>query len=224
MGSTKSALVALAALMVAPAMAEENGQKQGDPQAGKKIVANGLPDNPAVTACQTCHGMDGSGNPAANWPRLAGQNEAYIYKQLKDFGSGERGNDPTGQMSTFANQLTQQDWRDVAAYYAKQETSIEGADADQQTMSLGEKIAKQGLAEKNVPACTSCHGPQGQGVPPVFPQIGGQHAGYIAKQLRDWANGNRSNEPANMMADIAPKLSDKQRKAVAAYFSNQTPQ
>lgn len=218
MRSMKAALVALAALMVAPAMADEHAKMEGDAEAGKEIAANGLEDNPLVMACQSCHGMDGSGNATANFPRLAGQNTEYFVKQLKDFASEDRAN--YDQMKNIAGGLSEQQMHDVAAYYAQQEVSPEGADASQETLDMGEKIAKQGVAEKDVPACTSCHGPQGRGVPPVFPQIGGQHASYITKQLNDWEAGDRANDPASMMKDIAPKLSQEQKEAVGAYFSN----
>lgn len=222
MRSMKSALVALAALMVAPAMAAEHAEMKGDPEAGKQIAAQGLKDNPLVMACQSCHGMDGAGNASANFPRLASQNPEYFVKQLKDFASGERANYPT--MKNIAGGLSEQQKWDVAAYYAGKQVSVEGADASQEMLNLGERIAKQGLADKGVPACTSCHGPKGRGVPPVFPQIGGQHAGYITKQLNDWQAGNRANDPAQMMKDVAPKLSDEQKKAVGAYFSNRNVQ
>ena len=219
------AAVLAGALVAAPAMAAESGNgsgKKADAEAGKQLVLKGNPDNPMVMACQSCHGKKGKGNPTAKFPRLAGQNVEYIIKQLKNFADGSRANYPT--MANIAKGMSEQDMKNVAAYYNKQDVTVSGSDASDQLMAMGERIANNGLGEKNVPACTSCHGPQGQGVPPVFPQVGGQHAGYISKQLSDWANGNRSNEPANMMADIAPKLSEEQRKAVAAYFSNQSPQ
>jgi len=162
--------------------------------------------------------MDGSGNATANFPRLAGQDVDYMVKQLKDFASGDRANYPT--MKNIAGGLSEQQMYDVGAYYAGKQISVEGADASQDMLKLGERIAKQGLAKKGVPACSSCHGPEGRGIPPVFPQIGGQHASYIAKQLTDWQAGNRANDPAQMMKDVAPKLSDEQKQAVGAYFSN----
>lgn len=218
MRSMKAAVAALAALMVAPALAAEHAEMKGNAEAGKQIAAQGLEDNPLVMACQSCHGMDGSGNPTANFPRLAGQNTEYFVKQLEDFASGDRANYPT--MKNIAGGLSEQQMWDVAAYYGSKKISVEGADASQAVMKLGERIAKQGLAEKDVPACTSCHGPEGRGVPPVFPQVGGQHASYITKQLNDWQSGDRANDPAQMMKDIAPKLSDEQKKAVGAWFSN----
>ncbi|MEF8792347.1 c-type cytochrome [Thiohalorhabdus sp.] len=217
------ALALAASMALTPAaVAAESEQAdgvQGDPEAGKELVMQGKPDNPQVLACKTCHGKDGKGNAMANFPRLAGQDPAYQVKQLKNFAAGERENYP--QMNNIAGGMSEQEMHDVAAYYARKDVSVVGgSDASQDVLAKGERIAKVGVSESNVPACTSCHGPKGKGVPPVFPQIGGQHAGYIEKQLNDWKGGNRANDPAQMMTEIAPKLSDDQIAAAAAYFSN----
>jgi len=214
------AAVLMGALVASPAVAAEKGNGEGaepDLEAGKQLVQKGNPDNPMVMACQSCHGAKGKGNPTAKFPRLAGQNPEYMVKQIKDFASGDRANYPT--MANIAKGLSEQDMKNVAAYYSQQEVPVSGSDASQDLLALGEQIANQGVGDKNVPACTSCHGPKGQGVPPVFPQIAGQHASYMVKQLQDWEGGSRKNDPAQMMRDIAPKLSEKQREAVTAYFS-----
>lgn len=217
------ALALAASIALTPAMAAESGDAdhsggaKADPEAGKQLVNKGKPDNPMVMACKSCHGAKGKGNPQAKFPRLAGQNPEYMVKQMKDFASGDRANYPT--MKNIAKGMSEQEMRDVAAYYAQQDVSVAGSDASEDVLAMGERIANAGISEENVPACTSCHGPKGQGVPPVFPQIAGQHASYIEKQINDWEAGNRANDPADMMAEIAPKLSDEQLKAVAAYFS-----
>jgi len=218
------ALAIAASLALTPAMAAESGDAghsdgmQANLEAGKALVTKGNPDNPMVMACQSCHGAEGKGNPNAKFPRLAGQNVDYMMKQLKDFAAGDRANYPT--MTNIAKGLSEEDMKNVSAYYAQKDVSISGADASEDVLAMGERIANVGVSEKNVPACTSCHGPKGQGVPPVFPAIAGQHASYIEKQINDWEAGNRANDPANMMTEIAPKLTDEQLKAVAAYFSN----
>jgi len=224
MRTTHWALAIAASLALTPAMAAESGESghsdgmKANPEAGKQLVMKGNPDNPMVMPCQSCHGVKGKGNPQAKFPRLAGQDTKYMVKQMKDFASGDRTNYPT--MTNIAKGLSEQDMHDVAAYYADQDVDVAGADASEETLAMGERIANVGVSEKNVPACTSCHGPKGKGVPPVFPGIAGQHASYIEKQLNDFAGGNRTNDPAQMMTDIAPKLSDEQAKAVAAYFSS----
>jgi len=210
------------ALAVTPALAAEGGHSgdasKADVKAGKKLVEKGNPKNPMVLPCKSCHGLKGKGNPQAKFPRLAGQNAQYLVKQLDDFASGKRTNYPT--MTNIAKGLSKQDKLNAATYYHQQNVSIKPQDAKKSVVKKGEQIAERGVAEKNVPACTSCHGPKGQGVPPVFPTIAGQHASYIKKELKDFAGGNRKNDPAKMMRDIAPKLSSQQKEAVAAYFNH----
>jgi cytochrome c553 len=213
------AAMLMGALVATPALAADKGgdaTAKADIEAGKQLVQKGNPDNPMVMACQSCHGQKGKGNPTAKFPRLAGQNVEYMVKQLKNFADGSRANYPT--MTNIAKGMSEQDMINVGAYYNQQEVSVSAPDASENLLAMGERIANNGLGEKNVPACTSCHGPKGQGVPPVFPALAGQHASYIVKQLQDWEAGSRKNDPAQMMSDIAPKLSDQQRKAVAAYF------
>ncbi|KPV39799.1 hypothetical protein AN478_11585 [Thiohalorhabdus denitrificans] len=178
----------------------------------------GKPDEPTVMPCQSCHGQDGKGQAPSKFPRLAGQDMQYMVKQLKDFASGDRTNYPT--MTNIAKGMSEEEMWDAARYYHEKQVSVEGADAEQSVIDMGEQIAERGVPEEDVPACTSCHGPKGKGVPPVFPQIAGQHASYIKKQLQDWEGGNRANDPAKMMTEIAPKLSEEQMEAVGAYFSN----
>lgn len=217
---TLSWVAALAALSITlPAAAAETSESgmKGDPQAGKELVMQGKADNPMVQACKNCHKANGAGQAMAKFPRLAGQNPRYMVQQLKDFASGDRGNYPF--MTNLAKGLTEQEMWDAAAYFAQQEAPVSAGDASQELVQQGERIARRGLPEKDVPACTACHGPQGQGVPPVFPQIAGQHASYIQKQLADWKAGKRANDPAQMMKDVAPQLTESQMKAVAAYFN-----
>ncbi|MFP4560937.1 MAG: c-type cytochrome [Thiohalorhabdus sp.] len=204
------------ALVVSPALAAED-QDKGDAEAGKELVMQGKPDED-VQPCQACHGEDGAGQAASNFPRLAGQDVKYMVKQMEDFASEDRANYPT--MKGIAEGLSEEEKWDVARYYHEQEVDTEEADADSSVIETGERIAERGVPEEDVPACTSCHGPEGKGVPPVFPQIAGQHAGYIQKQLQDWEGGSRENDPADMMTEIAPKLSEEEMEAVGAYFNN----
>jgi len=190
---------------------------QGDPTVGKELVQQGDPDDPAVMPCQSCHGAQGKGNAQAGFPRLAGLSSGYMVAQLKDFASGDRGNHPT--MTRIAKALSEQAMRDVSAYYAGQQVELGSAeDVSEELLQTGERLALRGRAEEAVPACAACHGPEGRGLPPQFPRIGGQHAAYLEKQLNDFAGGNRTNDPSAMMRDTAAKLSAEDIKAVAAYF------
>jgi cbb3-type cytochrome c oxidase subunit III len=172
----------------------------------------------ATGVCAACHGADGnSATPA--FPKLAGQSQEYLVKQLHDFKAkpGEKvaaRQNPV--MAGIVASLSEQDMVNVAAYFAAQSTKP-GVARDAATVPLGEKIYRGGIAEKRVPACASCHGPTGQGVPIQFPRVSGQWADYLAAQLTAFQQGTRNNN--GPMHEIADRLSDKEVKAVADYMA-----
>ncbi|GMR08151.1 MAG: c-type cytochrome [Gammaproteobacteria bacterium] len=179
-------------------------QAAGDAEAGKgKSVS-----------CQGCHGTLGnSANPA--WPKLAGQHEGYIAKQLRDFKNKTR---VDASMASMVINLSEQDMADVGAYFASQ--SVKVGTVDKKFLELGEKIYRGGLKEKGLPACMSCHGPSGAGNPAAnFPALSGQHAVYTAKTLQDFNSGKRQNDQNGMMQDIAARMSSKEIEAVANYIN-----
>jgi len=167
----------------------------------------------AQQVCQACHGPQGN-SVVPIWPKLAGQHPDYIYKQLKAFKSGERVNE---QMSPMAAPLTEQDMRNVAAYYAAQTQSDGATSADAE--GLGNRIFLAGNNETGVPACTGCHGPNGMGLNLAkFPRVSGQHADYLSKTLKDFRAGNRANDPNGMMRGVADRMTDDEIDAVAKYM------
>lgn len=178
-------------------------QAAGDAEAGANKVA----------LCGSCHGMDGNSlNPI--WPKLAGQSESYLIKQIKDFKSGGR-NDQT--MSGMAATIQDGDIEDIAAFYAGQE--ISSGEGDAEKIAAGKGIFLSGIPEKGVAACMACHGPNGSGNPAAgFPALKGQHAPYVTKAMLDFRLGTRANDPGKMMRDIAAKMSDAEMEAVADYI------
>ncbi|HBX56771.1 c-type cytochrome [Pseudomonas sp. UBA2684] len=166
-----------------------------------------------VAVCGACHGADGN-SPAPNFPKLAGQGERYLLKQLNDIKSGAR---PIVEMTGMLDNLSDQDMQDIAAFFASQKMSV-GA-ADPQLVARGEALFRGGKLTEGMPACTGCHSPNGAGLDAAgFPQLGGQHAGYVAKQLTDFREGNRTNDGDSMiMRAIAAKLSNKDIEAVSSY-------
>lgn len=198
----KYALIALAALglaLSAPVMADA-----GDPTRGKGLSAS----------CAACHGADGNSvNP--EWPKLAGQGEAYLYKQLVDYREGRRQNAlMAGQVANLSNQ----DMRDLAAFYASQ--TITPGTADASMVELGEQIYRGGNAATGVAACIACHGPNGQGNPAaMFPKVAGQHAAYSAAQLRYFRDESRANDNGRMMRNIARRMTDAEIEAVSQYMA-----
>ncbi|MCP1288710.1 MULTISPECIES: cytochrome c [Chromobacterium] len=196
-------LAMAAATLAGNALAAAPVAVKADPVKAKQIVE---------TVCAACHGTDGNSVAAAN-PTLAGQNAHYLYTQLKAFKAGVR-KDPT--MLGMASMLSEDDMRNVAAYYSEQKPKDREA-SDKAQMPLGAKIYRVGNAGTQVPACMSCHGPAGKGLPDQYPRLGSQHAGYIVKQLNEFKGGaNRKNGP---MQDIANRMSDAEMKAVAEYIS-----
>lgn len=175
--------------------------------------------------CAGCHGADGN-SPMADFPRLAGQYEGYIVKQIKDFQRGERTNNETmaGMAATIASIA---DAKDIGAYFSQQEMASEPiTEIDADLAKKGERLFTQGNPSSGVYGCINCHGARGKGKAEnitQFPIIGGQHRDYIIKQLQDFRAGARNNDPAGMMAAIAEKLTDDEIRAVAEYLSAQLP-
>jgi len=179
-------------------------QAAGDATAGQGKAA----------VCGACHGADGN-SVAPNFPKLAGQGERYLLKQLGDIKAGNR---TVVEMTGMLDNLSEQDLADIAAYFASQKMSV-GA-ADPKLVARGEALFRGGKLDEGMPACTGCHSPNGAGLDAAgFPQLGGQHAGYVAKQLTDFREGNRTNDGDNLiMRSIAAKLSNKDIEAVSSYI------
>ncbi|MDP6934044.1 MAG: AgmX/PglI C-terminal domain-containing protein, partial [Myxococcota bacterium] len=180
---------------------------------GARIAAMG--NGQGSTACAVCHNMDGAGRSASGIPRLARQDSSYMFKQLQDYKSGQR---PHFAMEQVVATLTDEQMQAVAAYYSRQTGEVVAEEPATKQMALGYWIAERGIAEKDVAPCTSCHGPDGQGIAPVFPRLAGQSSAYAREQLEQLQEGTRANDPGNMMAAIAKKLSKEEIKAVSAYF------
>lgn len=188
-------------------------QAEGDVARGETL---------AVT-CAGCHGTDGN-SPTSNFPKIAGQNAKYTFKQLLAFQTEERVN---SVMLGVVEGMSEQNMLDLAAFYAAQEGTVGEADAE--LVALGERIYRGGVVETGAAACIACHGPNGNGNAPAgFPRVSGQHAAYTAAQLYAFREGYRASEPSSearmndgesmMMRSVAYKLRDFEIEAVAAYI------
>ncbi|WP_263146358.1 cytochrome c4 [Pseudomonas sp. RIT-PI-AD] len=187
------------------------------------IVGDAAAGQGKAAVCGACHGPDGN-SPAPNFPKLAGQGPRYLLKQLKDI---KAGNAPTAkpgegrkvlEMTGLLDNLSDQDLADIVAYFSSQKMGV-GA-ADPKLVKHGEELFRGGKLAQGMPACTGCHSPNGAGNAAAgFPQLGGQHATYVAKQLTDFREGNRVNDGDSMvMRTIASKLSNKDIEAVSSYI------
>jgi len=183
---------------------------KGDPAAGEAKAAT----------CGACHGVDGN-SAVPNFPKLAGLGEKYLVKQMKDIRSGLR---PVAAMAGQVDNMTDQDLADIAAYYDAQVRSPEMTDPE--LLELGRKVYMSGIMDRKVAACSGCHSPSGKGNAPAgFPALAGQHADYIAAQLKMFRKGyedptGRVNDgDSKIMRTTAFELSDLEIQAVAAYAS-----
>lgn len=205
-------LAATATQTVTAAEPQTNQTSQADPARGETLFSVGLPER-QVPACLSCHGSAGNSGTAAN-PTLAGQHAEYLVKQLTEFKAHNARNNPI--MSTYSQALSDQDMRDIAAYLSRQSMKPSSA-KNKDTILLGQKIYRAGIADKGVPACASCHGPRGAGIPTQYPRIGGQWADYTTAQLLSFRSGERKNNLP--MQSISLKLSDLEIKAVSDYIA-----
>jgi cytochrome c553 len=166
-----------------------------------------------VAVCSGCHGVDGN-SMIPSFPKLAGQGELYLVKQLIDIRDGARS---LPQMIGILTGLTDQDLADIAAYYSVQEGTV-GA-TDPKMLELGRQMYRAGNATKGVAACSACHSPTGAGNAQAgFPALSGQHADYVISQLKAYRTQTRDNGQAVVMQQVAALMSDKEIEAVASYI------
>lgn len=201
----------LAAVVALPVIGWADGPSkdpitQGDPTAGA----------PKAAACFACHGPGGNGaiNPA--WPKLAGQGSGYVYAQLKLLKAGTR---VSPIMMAQVGSLSDQDMRDLAAYFSSQ-APVPGV-GSKEAVASAQPLYRGGDAAAGIPACAACHGPEGQGNPAAaMPRLGGQNANYTVEQLQAYRSGQRKvGDKGPIMASIAAHLSDAQIEALSSYLS-----
>ena len=204
--------LALAALVTAglSAYAAEDATIKPDLEKAKTI---------AESVCVACHGADGN-SAAPTYPILAGQGADYLFKQLKEFKAEEgkpaiRKNDVMAGMTAA---LSVDDMRSLAVYFSQQKQKPSAA-TDAKLVEAGKTLWRKGDFERGIPACAGCHGPNGAGIPSLYPRLSGQYAEYTATKLKNFRSEERSNDPARTMRTIADKLSDKHIKAVADYIA-----
>ena len=201
----KSPLLLLTLALCAPVWASD-----AKPPAPKADAAKG--EAIATGVCVACHSIDGSRGLPAN-PILQGQHPEYLAKQLADFKSGARNN---AIMKGFASTLSPEDMKNVAAFYASK-TAKQGFATGKDTLLLGERIYRGGIADRQIAACAGCHSPNGAGIPVQYPRLGGQHGEYAAAQLNAFRSGLRMN--SLQMSGVAAKLNDLEIKAVSDYLA-----
>lgn len=225
----RNALFSLGLIVVAQGVqASGDAKVTGDAKAGQAKAA----------VCGACHGIDGN-SAAPNFPKLAGQGERYLLKQIHDIKAWDTETNPAKkatvgravlEMTGILVPLSDQDIADIAAYFASQNTQLSGSKKMEvqvnsglkvDAMELGAKTYRAGNLANGLPACTGCHAPDGKGNAAAgFPRLSGQHPDYIEKQLTNFRAGNRVNDGDSMpMRTIADKLSDAEIKALANFIA-----
>ncbi len=211
-------------------------------QAEEPLKGNAEAGKAKAAVCMGCHGMNGEGvNP--EFPRLAGQGEKYLLKQLQQFKSGER---KDMVMAPQVMALSEQDMADLAMFFSSQKPKYDiiGVAKDKDTtnelVTRGGSLYRGGDMQRGITACAACHGPAGRGIVPAgYPAISGQYAKYIAKQLNAFRLGAniheqastidiaslsyRDNDNSRMMRDNTEKLTDKDIEALANYIQGLQP-
>ena len=205
-----AALLALSALPVCAEDAKPAPAHAQPAKLAKPDLVKGEASFAAV--CAACHGVDGNSSIPVN-PKLAQQHPEYLIKQLQEFKSGKR-NNPI--MKGFASALSDDEMRNIA-YWVAAKKAKPGFAKDKELVTLGERIYRGGIADRQVPACAGCHSPNGAGIPSQYPRISGQHADYAGAQLIGFRDGGRQN--SLQMTQVAAKLNDREIKAVADYIA-----
>ena len=202
------------ATFVAPVTQAASDSSDGKPVELKATIASGdaAAGKDKSVVCAGCHGLEGV-TADKTIPNLAGQGASYVYKQLVEFKSGVREN---AIMAGMVAALSDDDMKNLAAFYAEL-PQAEGISASE-NLEAGRQIYAGGITAIQVPACASCHAPDGAGNDAAkFPALSGQNAEYIVSSLESFRSGARANDPGNMMQMAAKRLSDAEIAAVANY-------
>jgi cytochrome c553 len=206
-------LTAVVGALALPAWAQSKAAVAADPAKGQQIASQ---------VCAACHAADGNSTISAN-PRLAQQHVHYLNKQLLDYTVRPGEKKPAREnaiMNGLAASLSDQDKRDVSAWFASQAAKA-GTARSKETLELGQRIWRAGIAEKALPACSGCHNPAGLGIPNQYPRLAGQHAEYTEATLKAFRDGTRRNNLP--MQQIAARLTDAEMRAVADYLQGLRP-
>jgi cytochrome c553 len=189
-----AAVMALGFVWAAPALAQD-----------AKTIAS--------TVCTACHGEDGN-SLVPMFPKIAGLQEEYIVKQLRDFKSGRRKSDI---MAPVVAALKSEDFLPLGSYFSSQKMKA-GEPDDKKLADLGKLVFFDGNEDSGLPACVGCHQAQGAGHT-IYPRIGGQHGTYVSQQLKNFAAGDRSNDVSRFMRVVAKRMTDEEINAVSAYVA-----
>jgi cytochrome c553 len=173
----------------------------------------------ALAECARCHGEGGLGRSSVT-PIIADRNESYLLESLRAYADGRR---PSGIMSEVATAIDRAEWGPLARHFASIPSTAGASPAsDLDLRTVGETIAINGVASRNVPACLGCHDRPGSN--PLYPALAGQRREYIGTQLKLFREGVRGGTAfSHLMVRAANNLTDQDIAALATYFSSSQP-
>jgi len=184
----------------------------------RQTIASGDADRGAIIAMQTCAACHGESGIAAapNFPNLAGQSEAALFKQLHDYKSGSRQGGQATVMIGIAQGLGDQQIADVAAYYASRAAADRVAAADAVSPAIA-RLVTVGDVSRGLPSCDACHGTSHSG-PVEAPTLVGQSVPYLQQQMQLFATGERANDLYERMRIVARQLTEDEMSRLAIYY------
>ncbi|PSJ18720.1 c-type cytochrome [Nitrosomonas supralitoralis] len=216
-------MVMLAAFAMAAPISAETTEDAPTTPVDTPVDAPAVPataEEIASGVCAGCHNADGNSVIPMN-PILANQHAEYITKQLMDFKAN--GDEPPKRnspvMSAMVAALSPEDMKELGAYYAKQKNIPSQIPANKKLVETGKILYHGGHLKDAIPACASCHGPTGAGIPPLYPAIAGQHAEYIVMQLEQFNKGERGGAHNNVMQQVISRMNAREKNAVSVYIS-----
>ncbi len=162
--------------------------------------------------CALCHGEKGE-STSEEFPRLAGQHEAYLVKELGDFKAGRR----QSIMQRFVKGVPDDDILAIARYYAAQPATAQSG-TDTEVAAIGRYLHLKGNPASGVPACKSCHGEAAHGTDRL-PRLAGQHVGYLERQIREFTQRKRTNDN-EVMHTVVEKLTPLEVRGLAHYLAS----
>jgi cytochrome c553 len=203
-------LAMVALFTTAAAFAQNDNAKPIQPRAGDPVAGKAK-----SLLCQGCHGEDGN-SLSTLVPKLAGQNEGYITKQVRNFQAGIRKH---AIMNDLAMTVNDDDLVDIAAYFSSRNKMKGDGSTNNQ---IGKDLFLTGDMSRKIIACVNCHGANGKGLEPnpsMIPVIGGQNRDYLSRQLINFRKGDRSNSPDGVMNKTTKSLTDAELESLAEYIS-----
>lgn len=176
-----------------------------------------------VRACTICH-QDGDHDQARStyYPRIAGKLEGYLFNQLRHFRDGRRYHQP---MALLLENMSDDYLQAIARHFSQLNVpypSPESIDLKSNEIQLVEKLIRLGDPQRNIPACSACHGDTLMGNTPYIPGLLGLPSAYLTAQLSGWRSGSLiRGQVTNCMSEIAKQLSYDEIIAISKWLATQ---